>query len=166
MEIAPPPLRSRRVLTIHAGVIPARGRNTYSYTTAPKTPPRSGPSQYTHQLSKKPEATAGPSHRPGLIAAPVKYPPKSQSTPTVSPIGIAPSVFAAPRESIAVAKTTNTTRNVINNSRSIAPSGVIAFTAGGAQMGGGETSARPRPPRENTPTRSPQGTEGVGTRPR
>src|SRR2546426_6395198 len=98
MEIAPPPLRSRRVLTIHAGLNPARGRNTYSYTTAPKTPPRSGPSQYTHQLSKKPDATAGPSHRPGLIAAPVKYPPKSQSTPTVSPIGIAPRVFAARSE--------------------------------------------------------------------
>src|SRR3989442_9236582 len=150
MEIAPPPLRSRRVLTIHAGLIPARGRNTYSYTTAPKTPPRSGPSQYTHQLSKKPEATAGPSHRPGLIAAPVKYPPKSQSTPTVSPIGIAPNVFAAPRESIAVAKTTNTTRNVINNSRSIAPSGVIKFTAVGPRFRGAVT-----PPGPNQRTTDP-----------
>src|SRR2546426_219919 len=154
MEIAPPPLRSRRVLTIHAGVIPARGRNTYSYTTAPKTPPRSGPSQYTHQLSKKPEATAGPSHRPGLIAAPVKYPPKSQSTPTVSPIGIAPRVFAAPRGSMAVAKTTNTTRNVIRSSSSIPPSGVSAVTAGGAP--GKLVDTLPgESPRRTAPTSSP-----------
>src|SRR3989454_8334424 len=163
MEIAPPPLRSRRVLTIHAGVIPARGRNTYSYTTAPKTPPRSGPSQYTHQLSKKPEATAGPSHRPGLIAAPVKYPPKSQSTPTVSPIGIAPNVFAAPRESIAVAKTTNTTRNVINNSRSIAPSGVIKFTAGGARWRGAERCAGQSHRSTNPTRRTPRHSEAVIT---
>src|SRR2546425_789025 len=166
MEIAPPPLRSRRVLTIHAGLIPARGRNTYSYTTAPKTPPRSGPTQYTHQLSKKPEATAGPSHRPGLIAAPVKYPPKSQSTPTVSPIRIAPNVFAAPRESIAVAKTTNTTRNVINNSRSIAPSGVIKLTAGVARWRGAESGAGQSHSGTNPPGKLPRGWKGKITPPR
>src|SRR5207249_10910276 len=115
---------------IHADLTTARGLNTVSYTIAPSTPPRRGPSQYTHQLSKNPEATAGPSHRPGLIAAPVNPPPKSQSMPTVSPMGIAPSVFAAPRESIAVAKTTKTTRNVIRSSRSIPAAGVIPFTAG------------------------------------
>src|SRR3989475_7318374 len=159
------PLQSRRVLTIHADLITARGRNTYSYTTAPRIPPRRGPSQYTHQLSKKPDATAGPSHRPGLIAAPVKYPPKSQSTPTVSPIWIAPSVFAAPRESIAVAKTTNTTRNVINNSRSIAPSRVIAFTAGVARWRGAETCAGQSQRRTSPPKRLPRSWKAMITAP-
>ena len=83
----------------------ARGRfsrKTFAYSRPATIAPRNGPIQYTYQLSKNCATTAGPNHRAGFMAAPVKGPPIMMSREIVSPIARPPTALKEPFGSIPV----------------------------------------------------------------
>src|SRR5881396_1188770 len=71
-----------------------------------------GPIQYTYQLSKNWETTAGPNHRAGFMAAPVSGPPIMMSIEIVRPIANPPTALKVLFRSMPVPYTTLTRKNV------------------------------------------------------
>src|SRR5439155_1000837 len=70
----------------------------------------SGPIHHTYQLSRAPDATAGPNQRAGFMAAPVSRPPIRMAAATARPMAKPPSRGA--RLSTAVPRTTSTRTSV------------------------------------------------------
>src|SRR5262249_46635572 len=125
-----------------AGSLPCRYR--YQYATPAMMPPAIGPTIQTHQFVHVPVMSAGPNHRAGFIAPPVRAPTARMSIVITRPIAKPPILFQAPRSSIAVPNTVQTRKNVATASTSTAlpiaypviTAGVPPFTAANPGPGG------------------------------
>src|SRR5262245_21495477 len=79
-------------------------------------PPAIGPMIHTYQFAQSPDASAGPNHLAGFIAAPVYGPNAMMSNAITRPI-VRPAVFDhGPRGSTAVPNTANTRKKVVTAS--------------------------------------------------
>src|SRR5881397_1295077 len=83
-------------------------------------PPAIGPTIQTHQFVHVPVISAGPNHRAGFIAAPVRAPTARTSIVITRPIANPPTTLIAPRSSTALPKTAHTRKNVATASTSTA----------------------------------------------
>src|SRR5437762_13731771 len=115
-----------------------------------------------YQLSKNWDTTAGPNHRAGFIAAPVKGPPIIMSIEIVSPIANPPTALKLPFGSIPVPYTTNTRRKVRIASTRIPTAGVTVHERPGGLPRAGvprwdacQTEAGKMTLRPNAATRAP-----------
>src|SRR5437764_1922493 len=139
---------SKRARCYEAAVSPGRGSRTpvsggptgvgasgrrysHSYATAPATPPTSGPTYQIQAFVQNESTSSGPNARAGFIAAPVSGPPIRMSIVIVRPIASPAIDLNVPRGSAAVAKTTQTMKNVrISSVATPAPEPFVAFNCG------------------------------------
>ena len=94
-------------------------------------PPAIGPTIHTHQFDQSFVIKAGPNHRAGFIAAPVRLAPTKMSIVIIKPI-VKPAVIAKdPRSSTAAPNTAQTRKNVkIASITTALPSARPGATAG------------------------------------